>query len=68
MLTPFARRVTSDSGFEPIQSCRRLILGPFAKLNPRNIRSCGRATARYASFTLSLSLSVIYRVMLSITY
>jgi hypothetical protein len=29
--------------------------GPAVKLNPRNFRSCGRATALFASFTLSLS-------------
>ena len=27
--------------------------GPVVKLNPRNVRSCGRATALFASFTLS---------------
>jgi hypothetical protein len=36
-------------------------------LNPRNFRSCGRATALFASFTLSLSFCVMKRVMLSIT-
>jgi hypothetical protein len=33
----------------------RLTSGPAVKLNPRNFRSCGRATALFASFTLSLS-------------
>jgi len=37
------------------------------KLNPRNFRCCGRATALFASFTLSLSFCVMNRVMLSIT-
>ena len=45
----------------------RLISGPAVKLNPRNFRSCGRATALFASFTLSLSFCVMKRVMLSIT-
>ena len=29
----------------------RLMSGPAVKLNPRNFRSCGRATAHFASFT-----------------
>jgi hypothetical protein len=35
----------------------RLTSGPALKLNPRNFRSCGCATALFDSFTLSLSLS-----------
>jgi hypothetical protein len=34
----------------------RLTSGPALKLNPRNFRFCGRATALFASFTLNLSL------------
>src|SRR5262245_44692703 len=45
----------------------RLMSGPAVKLNPRNFRSCGRATALLASFTLSLSVCVMKREMLSIT-
>ena len=45
----------------------RLMSGPVVKLNPRNFRSCGRATALFASFILSLSFCVMKRVMLSIT-
>ena len=45
----------------------RLTSGPAVKLNPRNFRSCGRATALFASFTLSLSFCVMKREMLSIT-
>ncbi len=41
--------------------------GPALKLNPRNFRSCGCATALFASFTLSLSFCVMNRVTLSIT-
>ena len=37
------------------------------KLNPRNFRSCGRATALFASFTLGLSFCVMNCVMPSIT-
>jgi hypothetical protein len=39
----------------------RLMSGPAVKLNPRNFRSCGRATALFASFTLSLSFCVMKR-------
>lgn len=58
-----------DSLFEPIQfgETTRLTSGPAVKLNPRNFRSCGRATALLISFTLSLSFCVMNRVMLSIT-
>ena len=45
----------------------RLTSGPAVKLNPRNFRSCGRATALFLSFTLSLSFCVMNRVTLSIT-
>ena len=71
MLTPLALRVISrirclnrSSDFGAIV---RLISGPVVKLNPRNFRSCGRATALFASFTLSLSFCVMKREMLSIT-
>ena len=42
----------------------RLMSGPAVKLKPRNFRSCGRATALFASFTLSLSFCVMKREML----
>ena len=71
MLTPLAFRVISrirclnrSSDFGAIV---RLMSGPAVKLNPRNFRSCGRATALFASFTLSLSFCVMKREMLSIT-
>src|SRR5260370_10592187 len=71
MLTPLALRVVSrirclnrSSDFGAIV---RLMSGPAVKLNPRNFRSCGRATALFASFTLSLSFCVMKREMLSIT-
>jgi hypothetical protein len=41
-----------------------LTAGPFVKLNPRNFRSCGRATALFVSLTLSWSFCVINRVTL----
>ena len=40
----------------------RLTSGPTVKLNPRNFRSCGRATALFAAFTLSLSCCVMKRL------
>jgi hypothetical protein len=71
MLTPLALRVMSrirrlnrSSNFGAIV---RLMSGSTVKLNPRNFRSCGRATALLASFTLSLSFCVMKREMLSIT-
>src|SRR5271170_6663301 len=63
-------RDLSDSLLEPFQRFRRNrapMFGPAVKLNPRNFRSCGRATALFASFTLSLSFCVMKREMLSIT-
>src|SRR5215469_11746231 len=47
------------SSLEPIKAfgaMMRLTSGPTVKQNPRNFRSCGRATALFDSFTLSLSL------------
>jgi len=40
---------------------------PPVKLNPRNFRSCGFATALFDSFTLSFRFSVMNRFTLSIT-
>src|ERR1700677_2030289 len=67
MLTPLALRVVSrirclnrSSDFGAIV---RLMSGPAVKLNPRNFRSCGRATALLASFTLSLRFCVMKREM-----
>ena len=40
---------------------------PAVKLNPRNFRSHGRATALFRWFTLSLSFVAMNRVKLSIT-
>ena len=54
-----------DSLLEPFSDFRaivRLMSGPAVKLNPRNFRSCGRATALFASFTLSLIFCVMKRV------
>src|ERR1035438_10318740 len=71
MLTPFARRVISRirrlNRSKAFGAITRLTSGPAVKLNPRNFRSCGRATALFPSFTLSLSCCVMNRVMLSIT-
>src|SRR5262245_57564839 len=71
MLTPFARRVISRirrlNRSRAFGAMTRLTSGPAVKLNPRNFRSCGRATALFASFTFSLSFFVINRVTLSIT-
>ena len=71
MLTPLALRVMSrirclnrSSDFGAIV---RLMSGAAVKLNPRNFRYCGRATALFASLTLSLSFCVMKREMLSIT-
>jgi hypothetical protein len=44
-----------------------LRLLPAPKLNPRNFRCCGFATALFDSFTLSFSFSVMNRFTLSIT-
>ena len=46
---------------------RRLGTPALVKLNPRNFRFHGRATALFCWFTLSLSFVVMYRVTLSIT-
>jgi hypothetical protein len=71
MLTPLALRVISRirclNRSRDFGAIVRLMSGPAEKLNPRNFRSCGRATALFASFTLSLSFCVMKRVMLSIT-
>ena len=71
MLTPLAfrvisriRRLNRSSDFGAIV---RLMSGPAVKLNPRNFRSCGRATALFASFYLELELCVMKRLMLVIT-
>jgi hypothetical protein len=57
MLTPLALRVISRirrlNRSRDFGAIMRLISGPAEKLNPRNFRSCGRATALFASFTLS---------------
>ncbi len=54
MLTPLARRVISRirclNRSRDFGAILRLISGPPVKLNPRNFRSCGRATALLASF------------------
>jgi hypothetical protein len=46
---------------------RRFGMPAFVKLNPRNFRSQGRATALFCWFTLSLSFVMMNRVMLFIT-
>src|SRR5450759_5238679 len=67
MLTPFARPVISRirdlNRSKAFGAITRLTSGPAVKLKPRNFRSCGRATALFASFTLSLSSCVMNRVM-----
>jgi hypothetical protein len=69
MLTPLALRVISRirrlNRSRDFGAIVRLKSGPAEKLNPRNFRSCGRATALLASFTLSLSFWVMKREMLS---
>ena len=71
MLTLLARRVISRirrlNRSRAFGAIARFTSGPAVKLNPRNFRSCGRATALFASFTLSLSFSVMNRLTLSIT-
>jgi len=71
MLTPLARRVISRTRrlkrAKDFGAIARLISGPSVKLNPRNFRSCGLATALLDSFTLSLSFCVMNCVMLFIT-
>src|SRR5271166_2423799 len=71
MLTPLALRVVSRirrlNRSRDLGAMMRLTSGPAVKLNPRNLRSCGRATALLASFTLSLSFCVMNRVILAIT-
>jgi hypothetical protein len=71
MLTPLALRVISRirrlNGSSDFGAILRLMSGPAVRLNPRNFRSCGRATALFASFTLSLSFCVMKRLMLVIT-
>jgi hypothetical protein len=71
MLTLLALRVISRirclNRSRAFGAMTRLTSGPAVKLNPRNFRSCGRATALFVSFTLSLSSCVMNRVMLSIT-
>jgi hypothetical protein len=71
MLTPFAccvisrtRRLKRSKAFGAMT---RWTSGPSVKLNPRNFRSCGFATALFVSFTLSLSFCMMNRVMLFIT-
>jgi len=72
MLTPSARRVISRirslKRTRAFGAIARLTAGPFVKLNPRNFRSCGRATALFVSLTLSWSFCVINRVTLFITH
>src|SRR6267143_310158 len=54
MLTPFALRVISRilclNRSRDFGAIVRLMSGPAVKLNPRNFRSCGRATALFASY------------------
>ena len=60
MLTPLARRVISRirrlNRSSAFGAMTRLTSGPALKLNPRNFRSCGRATALFASFTFEPEL------------
>jgi retron-type reverse transcriptase len=56
MLTPLALRVISRirrlNRSRDFGAIMRLMSGPAVKLNPRNFRSCGRATALFASFAV----------------
>ncbi len=60
-------RIRCLNWFKALGAIIRLTSGPAVKLNPRNFRCDGRATALFASFTLSLSVCVMNRVTLSIT-
>jgi hypothetical protein len=68
---PFARRVISRTRLlkraKAFGAIARLISGQSVKLNPRNLRSCGLASALLDSFPLSLSFCVMNCVMLFIT-
>src|SRR5207249_6019590 len=59
----FARRVMSRirclNRSKAFGAIARWISGLAVKPNPRNFRFCGRATALFAAFTLSLSLCVM---------
>jgi len=65
MLTPLAlcvmSRIRCLNRSRDFGAIVRLVSGPAVKLNPRNFRSCGRATALFVSFTLSLSFCVMKR-------
>ena len=67
MLMPLACRVISRilslKQATAFGAIARLISGPLVKLNERTFRSCGRATALFAAFTLSLSRGVMNRVI-----
>ncbi len=71
MLTLLARRVISRMRIlkrsRAFGAMTRLPSGLLVKLNPRSFRSCGRATALFALFTLSLNFCVMNRVVLAIT-
>ena len=71
MLTPRVRLVSSRTRSlkrtTAFGAIRRLGVSAFVKLNPRNFRSHGSATALFCWFTLSLSLVVMNRTALFIT-
>src|SRR5436305_11347752 len=60
MLTPLALRVMSRirclNRSRDFGAIMRLMSGPAVKLNPRNVRSCGRATALFCLVDLELEL------------
>src|SRR5206468_6765657 len=68
MLTPRVRLVSSRTRslkrITAFGAIRRFGVFALVKLNPRNFRSHGRATALFCSFTLSLSFVAMNRVRL----
>src|SRR3954469_19800132 len=71
MLMPFVRlvnsRIRSLNRKTAFDAIRRFGSRFIVKLEPRNFRSHGRATALFCSFTLSLSFVMMNRFRLSIT-
>src|SRR5450755_3963892 len=71
MLTPLVRLVSSRTRSlnrrTAFGAIRRFGSRLLVKLNPRNLRSHGRATALFCWFTLSLSFVVMNAEMLAIT-
>ena len=70
-LTPLARRVISRTfvlnRLRAVGAIARATVGAAEKVKPRNVRSCGRATALFDALTVSLSRVARNRVTRSIT-